>query len=88
MEKETHKKGHNFKREYVYDNHVHSQVAINSDERLKQVFSNFDKAKYMYFRLLLAATIGDNGYAKIETHPDNVFKAYDANNKLIQISDK
>ena len=79
-------KGHYFEKVYVHNNIEYSQAKVNTNKDLQKVFSNPDKNKYMNFHLRVAETVGDSGYAKIEIHPDNVFRAFDKQGKLIQIS--
>ena len=76
-------KGHNFEKVYVHNQKEHTIENVNTNKDLQKVFLNPDKEKYMNFHLILADIVGDNGYAKIEIHPGNVFKAFDKQGKLV-----
>lgn len=80
-------KGHNFEKVYVHNKKEYNQEKVNTDKDLQKIFSNPNKSKYMNFHLLVAEKVGDLGYAKIEIHPENVFKAFDRQGKLVQTSE-
>jgi hypothetical protein len=77
--------GFHFKIVYVYHNQEHLKEVVNSNEELKKVFLlNPDKIKFSNFRNDIRVIVGEFGYAKIEIHPNNQFKAFDSKNKLIK----
>jgi hypothetical protein len=79
--------GFNFESVYVYENNEYKSETVNTNEELKKVFqTNLDKVKFSNFRNEIKEIVGEFGYAKIEIHPDNQFKAFDKDNTLIKES--